>query len=231
MRQLTLDVRLPRQARLEEFVPGPNAEPLRAARECAEARGDPYVYLWGGRGTGKTHLLLGACAAAGDRGGRSLYLGLSRHHELGVEVLGGLERLDLLCVDDLQAVAGADDWERALFDLFNRLREAGTGLLVTADRPAGRLPVRLPDLRSRLGWGPGFRLRTLDDGARLEWLKRAAGARGMRLGDEAARFILSRWRRDLHSLEALLERLDQASLREQKRPTISLIQRLIGGDD
>jgi DnaA family protein len=223
-RQLPLGIRLAREPSLENFVTGPNATALAAVRACAGGEADPYVYVWGATGSGKTYLLLAACRAAQQRDAVSQYLDLDRAGELAPDLLQDLEQLDLVCLDNVQTIAGKADWEQALFGLFNRLRDTGRRLLATADVPAAQLPLRLVDLRSRLTWGPGFRLRPLDDTARLELLQRSAAARGMQLAPAAARYMLYHCPRDLHSLEALLDRIDQISLAEKKRPTIPLIQ-------
>lgn len=223
-RQLPLGIRLVREPSLEDFVTGPNAATLAAVRACAVGEAEPYVYLWGAAGSGKTYLLLAACRAAQKRDTASQYLDLDRASELAPDLFQGLEQLDLVCLDNVQSIAGKSDWEQALFGLFNRLRDAGRRLLATADVPATELPFGLADLRSRLTWGPGFRLRPLDDTARLELLQRSASARGMQLAPAAARYILNHCPRDLHSLEALLDQLDEVSLAEKKRPTIPVIQ-------
>ena len=229
--QLPLDIRLPREPDLDGFIPGPNAAALAAVYSCASGGAEPYLYLWGGSGSGKTHLLLGACRTVQRQGGNSQYLDLRRHAELHVAVLQGLEQLDLLCLDNVESITGKGEWEQALFDLFNRLREAGAQLLAAGDAPAAELPLDLADLHSRLGWGPSFRLRPLDDTARMELLHRSAAARGMELAPTAARYILNHCPRDLHSLEALLDRLDRRTLAEQKKPTIAVIRRAMDGSD
>jgi len=226
-RQLPLDIRLPREPKLEGFIPGPNGEALAAVRACTEGAQEPYLYLWGGSGSGKTHLLLGACRAVQKGGGDSQYLDLGLHPGLDPAMLEGLERLDLLALDNLQAVAGNRLWEQPLFDLFNRLRENGVRLLAAGASPPAQLPLQLEDLRSRLGWGPTYRLRYLDDSARMELLQCSAAARGMQLNKAAASYILNRCPRDSHSLEHLLDRLDHRSLAEQKRPTIALIRSVL----
>jgi len=226
-RQIPLDLTLPRSPGLTDFLPGPNAEALAAVKAAAE----PYLYLWGGEGTGKTHLLLGACREADASGKSALYLDLDRRQELDPAMLEGLERLDLVCLDDVQSIGGDEDWERALFDLFNRLREADRRLIAAGSVPAAELPLELPDLRSRLTWGPGFRLRSPDDETRLELLQSAAGARGMQLSEAAARYILNHCPRDLHSLEKLLDRLDAVTLAEKRKPSIALIQKALDVED
>lgn len=230
-RQLPLAIRLPREPDLDGFIPGPNSEAVAAVRDCAEGGSEPYLYLWGGTGSGKTHLLLGACRTVQQGGGGSQYLDLGRHAELDVTILQGLEQLDLLSLDNVEAIAGNGEWERSLFDLFNRLREAGSRLLAAGDAPAAELPLKLDDLRSRLGWGPGFRLRPLDDAARMALLQSSAAARGMQLSPAAARYILNHYPRDPHSLEALLDLLDHRTLAEQKRPTIDVIRRALDGSE
>lgn len=235
--QLPLGLRLTREPLLEDFVPGPNAEALAAVGACAAGQGEPYLYLWGPPGSGRSHLLLGACRGTLGRGARALYLTLDGARELDAQVLQDLERLDLVALDDLQAIAGALPWQavwqRALFDLFNRLRDSGARLLAAGDRPAAQLPIDLADLASRLTWGPGYRLRPLDDAARLELLHRSAQARGMRLPDGVARYILHHCPRDPRSLENLLDRLEQATLAAQKPPSIPLTRALLedGRDD
>ena len=231
IRQLPLDLRLPREPELEDFIPGPNGEALAAVRACTDGGAEPYLYLWGEAGSGRTHLLLGACRALQQCGGAAQYLDLSHYSQLHVSMLQGLEQLDLLCLDNVEAIAGESVWEHALFDLFNRLREAGSRLLAAGSAPATELTLQLADLRSRLGWGPGCRLRPLDDDTRMEVLQRSAATRGMQLAPAAARYILNHCPRDLHSLERLLERLDHWSLAEQKRPTITLIRRALDGPE
>lgn len=227
-RQLTLAVNLPRDPTLEDFVAGPNAEVLAAVGACALGGGEPYIYLWGPQGSGKTHLLLGATRAAESSGHNSLYLDLGLK---GLEptVLQGLERLGLVSLDNIQAACPERKWERALFDLYNRLREAGSRLLVAGNTPVAELDLQLPDLRSRLGWGPAFRLHPLDDSSRQQLLEQAALARGMRLDPRAAQYILQRCPRDLHSLAEILDRIEETTLAEKRAPSLAFLRRILGG--
>ena len=216
--QLPLDLRLECPPRLEDFIPGDNAEALAAVRRCL-AGDEPYVYLWGSTGSGRSHLL---AAAAASREG--LYLAAA---DLSEAPEAGEDLPALVCVDDIQELAGDAALEGRLFTWFNRLRDEGRGLLVSGDRPAGQLPIALPDLASRLAWGPGYRLRPLDDGALGQWLQQSARQRGIDLGEAAIRYILYRFPRDPVSLVGLLERIDRASLAAQRRPSIPLIRRVL----
>lgn len=197
----------------------------------AAAGGESFLYLFGLPGTGKSHLLQGACLAA--RGARRhayyYYVPLGR---LGLDptVLDNLERLDLVAVDDLDRVAGSPDWERALFDLFNRLRERGRSLLTAAAVAPDDLAIGLADLRSRLHWGPRYRLLPLTEPDCETLLVETAQRRGLALSPEVVRYIMTYHARDPASLLELVAQVDSASPREQRHPTIPLVKRVMRGE-
>lgn len=224
--QIPLPLLLRPEARFDEFIPGPNGLALAAVRSVVLSGNDPYLFLCGPSGTGKTHLLHAACQAAIEQAHRAVYLPLGEP-SLAPAVLDGLEQLWLVTVDDVQNIAGNRDWERALFDLFNRLRDAGRRLLVASDRSLGELPFELADLRSRLGWGPAFRLQPLADADCEALLRQAACRRGLKLEEPAIAYLMRRVPRDVRALLAVLDALDQASLREKRRPTVPLIRALL----
>jgi DnaA regulatory inactivator Hda len=220
---LTLRVGLRDSATFANFLAGDNA----AALHLLQQGGEPFVYLWGGQGSGRTHLLQAACHAESARGGSPAYLPLAALARAETAVLDGLEQMSLVCLDDLQAVAGQGAWEEGLFHLYNRVRDAGGRLLAAADAGPAVLGVQLADLRSRLSWGPVFQLQSLDDAGKLAALQLRARARGMELGAEVGAYLLRRCPRDMHALFELLERLDQASLAAQRRLTIPFVRELI----
>ncbi len=90
----------------------------------------------------------------------------------------------------LAKVAGIPEWEEALFDLFNRLRDAKTRLLVAADKPPKNLDIVLPDLVSRLSWGLVFQVQPLNDNDKVLALQLRAHLRGLDMSEEVARYIL-----------------------------------------
>lgn len=229
MEQLTLAVALPPEADFTHYLPGPNDEAVAAVADWAAGRGDPFLYLFGASGSGKTHLLQAACREATRRGRRALYLPLD-HAGLTPAALEDLEQADHLGLDAIQTRAGDAAWEQALFGAYNRLRDAGRRLLVAADAPLAELPVALPDLRSRLGWGPAYRLRLLDESDCANLLRQAAERRGLRLTEAAVGFIMRRSPRDPRALLDLLDELDRLSLRHHRRPSVWLLRHLLGPD-
>lgn len=217
MKQLALGVRLRADAVYAGFAPGGNAEILSALR----SPGGPPLWLWGGHGTGKTHLLQAACAAAA---GAAAYFPLSRSLGLPPEALVGFESSRLLCVDDVDAVANDPRWEGALFRLFNEAAEFKTRLIFAAGAAPRALEWRLADWVSRAASCVVYQLRELDDAGRVEALRLRAAQRGLQLPPETADYLMNRMPRDLPTLFAVLDDLDEASLVAQRRLTVPFIR-------
>lgn len=229
--QLSLGVSLNDDATFDNFYApekSPNAATLTLVRELARGGDEPFIYLWGASGVGLTHLLQAAGHEAHQQGLTAQYLPL---HELAgfapEELLEGMEQLDLLCFDGLEAIAGRPGWEETLFHLFNRLRESQGRLLVASEQGPRELPLELPDLRSRLQWGVTAQVRPLSDEDKQQALCHRARARGLELSQEVAHYILQRAPRDMNELFCYLQRLDHASLAEQRRLTIPFVKKVL----
>lgn len=226
--QLPLGVGLRDDATFANYFAGPNATLVDRLEHLFDERSEPFLYLWGAPGVGRSHLLQAACHTASDRDLRALYLPLEELGHFPPLMLEEVERLDLVAIDDLERVVGRKRWEEALFHAFNRLRDAGKRLLVAAEAPPRGLPVGLPDLASRLSWGVTFHVQGLDDAGRLAALQLRAKVRGMSLADEVARYILHRGPRRLDELFEALAVLDQASLSAQRKLTIPFVKQALG---
>jgi len=224
--QLPLALRFPPEQRLQSYVGDVNGVVARLQR-VAEGDLSETLYLQGCDGSGKTHLLLGACASAEAAGRRPQYLSLARVRGQARDAFEGLEYADMVALDDLDAIGGGHADEVALFDLHNRLHDAGVNLLYAAVATPATLELDLPDLRSRLAQCTLVPLRTLDDGGRAEVLRQRASARGLVFDDAALDWLLTRCSRDLSDLSAMFERIDQASLAAQRRITVPFLRQLL----
>jgi len=221
--QLPLGIELKPRVDFSGFISVANEE----AVSRIKLNQDPFIYLWGEAGCGKSHLLQAACRQQSDAGHAAAYIPLREIAELTPGMLHGLEAMHLVCLDDLERLVGKADWELALFNLFNQLRENNAHLIVAANAPPGQLSIELADLASRLTWGPCYHLITLDDAGRMELLMRSAEQRGLKLTPEIALFLLHRLPRDVHSLVRLVEQLDYASLAAQRRLTIPFVREIL----
>jgi len=227
--QLPLGIKLRDGAAFANYFPGKNLEVVAYLQQHSGYKDEQCAYIWGGIGTGKTHLLQAACHAVASRDVTTAYVPLSQADEFPPSILEGMAELSLVCIDDIHAVAGHAAWESALFDLYNRMREAGTQVFIAGNNPPGSLGIKLPDLASRLAWGAVFQLHPLNDEEKLEALQLRAKTRGMDMPGDVARFLINRCQRDMPALYSMLDQLDHISLAAQRRLTIPFIKEFMGG--
>lgn len=229
--QLSLGVNLNDDATFENFYAPTathNAMVLQGLRQQVDGSGEAFVYLWGSPGCGLTHLLQAACHQAQRLGLSVQYLPLRDLAGYAPdELFVGLESVDLVCLDCLPAVAGRPDWELAIFNLYNRLRDEGKRLLVAAEHGPRELALTLEDLRSRLQWGLTYQVHSLSDDDKQLALQLRARARGLELSDDVAQYIIQRLPRDTNELFWQLQRLDHASLAEQRKLTIPFVKKVL----
>ncbi len=230
--QLSLGIALKDDATFANFYAADvssNTQVLQALKQQLTDNGEPLVFLWGGPGVGVSHLLQAACHNAEQQGLAVQYLPLADMVNFAPDhLLEGMEDFDLVCLDDMQAVVGQPQWEQALFNMFNRMRDTGRRLLMAAEQGPHQLPIKLADLRSRVNWGLTFQLQPMTDDDKKSALQLRAKVRGLELSDEVALFILHRAPRDLTELFNVLDRLDSASLAEQRRLTIPFVKHVLG---
>lgn len=231
MNQLVLPLRLDDHAVFASFHAHGNETLVATLQQIASDDGHGHDYgcwLWGGVASGKTHLLQAVCDKAGDR---SVYIPLATLAATGPEILEGLASRELVCIDDIDSVAGRGEWERALFDLCNQVLDASGQLVVAANCAPRECPLDLADLTSRFSRLPVFHVHELDDEQRVAALQLRAAHRGLDLPTETARYLLQRSRRDMGSLYELLDRLDLESLRAQRRLTIPFVRTVLESRD
>ena len=169
-------------------------------------------------------MLYGGCVHPQELGLTSQLLGLDDFRQYSPRLFDGLEQLDLVCLDNIQAIAGDSHWQVALFDLYNRMVEQGKRLLIVADEAPQQLGISLPDLVSRLQACTIFQLRLLSDDDKQKLLQQKARLRGIDLPDEVARYLLNRQQREIRALVAILDKLDKASIVHQRKLTIPFVK-------
>jgi DnaA family protein len=228
MEQMALAMSLTDEPTLDNFISGAgNRLALAAVSQQALASGEWYLYLYGNQGAGCSHLLQAAASAVNQqRINTAVYIALDTvSHRAPRDVLDGCDELALVCLDNLQAVAGNTGWQEALFHFYNRCRDGGGAkLLLAGNSTPQRLGLTLADLESRLSWGIVIQLHELADEEKLEALAAHGRQRGLAITDEVGQFILARSPRHIAELLMVLERLDQASLTEKRKITVPFVK-------
>lgn len=210
MHQLALDLIAAPAPSLDNFVVGGNQDVLHALRLALTAPAVSSVYVWGPRGSGKSHLAQAFAAAA------------------QCEVLSpnsSLEAFEIsparVAIDDCDALDPAR--QEAAFHLFNRVRDSGGFVLTCGAATVLNLQLR-EDLRTRLGWGLIYQLHPLTDEDKLTALRHTARERGVKLSDDLLPYILTHLDRDMSRLGNLLDALDRYALQQKRALTLPLLK-------
>jgi len=221
MQQLALDLAGPARPTLDNFIAGVNGELLDHLTRLATRRArEQCTYVWGRAGSGRSHLLRGTVAELQREGASAIYVACTA----GIRLADGLERMDCVALDDVDRLGDAG--QATAFELFNALRERGGMLLAAAAVPPAQLALR-GDLATRLAWGLVFQVHALTDEAKARALAEHAVSRGFRLAPEVSDFLLTRARRDLPTLLAMLDALDRHSLETRRPVTVPLARELL----
>jgi DnaA-homolog protein len=209
------------------FVTGENREAVEGIKKIAKGA----MYVWAQPGNGISHLLLAACMQANEQGKQVAYIPLVEHSKLDPEVLENLDNMDMVCIDDIDAVAGIPGWEQPLLHLYNRLRDKGCSMLIGAHNSPQSINFQLQDLKSRMSWDLVYHIKPLNDQDKIQVLQRRAEARAFDLPKEVAEYLVNRVRRDLPNLITLLDELEKATLAEQRKLTIPFVKsRLVNSE-
>lgn len=222
--QLTLSISLRDDATFANYYSLDNIALTEQLQAMAQGQGEQSLFLWGPSATGKSHLLQAVCHEADTSGLRCSYLPLSDHIFLSPDICENLEQMDIICVDDLDAIAGQKVWEVALFHLFNRVKDIGHRMIFSANKNVSELGIILPDLRSRLSWGLNYHINVLTDEEKLAAVKLRARNRGMIVPLDVMQFMFNHYSRDMARLFAALDKLDKVSLAEHRKITIPFVK-------
>ena len=225
--QIPLALGLKEKPGFDLFVIGENNEAVQNIKSLARGGQQSSMYVWAQTGNGVSHLLQAACMLADHQRRQVAYVPLRDHGRLDPQLLENLDAMDMVCVDDIDAITGILEWEQPLLHLYNRLRDQGRVMLIGAHTSPQTIELQLPDLKSRMAWDLVYHLKQLGDQDKIEVLQRRAEARAFDLPRDVAEYIVKRARRDLPSLIALLDDLEKATLAEQRKLTIPFVKTLL----
>lgn len=212
---------LNRSFTFDSFVVGKsNQLGLAAARQVAENPGGSYnpLFIYGGVGLGKTHLMqsVGNALLQKDGDAKVLYLHSERFvadmiKALQLNAMNDFKRyyrsVDALLIDDIQFFAGKDRSQEEFFHTFNALLEGGQQIILTCDRYPKEIDGLEERLKSRFGWGLTVAVEPPELETRVAILTKKAEESAIDLPNDAAFFIAQRIRSNVRELEGALKRV------------------------
>lgn len=225
--QMILGIHWPEEITFDNYVSGANCSAIHALQQAiVDGAHEHCFYLFGETCVGRTHLLQACCQKATDLQQTCAYLPLQQYREWQPSIFDNLETIEVLALDDIEAIAGQPLWEEALFHLINRVRQQKSKLIISGNQAPQKLTTMLPDLRSRLQQMLTFLIKPLDDNGKRMVLQQHAHARGFLLSDSVINYLLRHEARDLRHLFTRLKQLDHASLVAKRRITVPFIKNL-----
>ncbi len=227
---------------LDEFVVG---ESNRYAYASAVALSDPRgtgfhpLFIYGGTGLGKTHLMqgIGARLLEMDRSLRILYVTSEQfinhfidsiQHKRSREFRSHYRNADFLFIDDVQFLMGKDKSQMEFFHTFNALCEAGKKVVVSSDRAPKDLQSLEDRLRSRFEWGLLVDIQPPDLETRIAILRKKAEADRITLPNDVAIYVAERVLSNVRELEGVLKRLRMYSSLHAKPIDLEVAREILG---
>lgn len=220
MKQLLLDIDDSAYPRFDKLLGTANAELIYMLQQ----EHDPFLYIWGGQGTGKSHILRAWVGQALAAGKSALYIDLD-HTPLNEFA----EQYDYLAIDQIDRLNVEEQAE--LFYLFNTIRNSKNGhLLLSADVPPSQLTLR-EDLQTRMAYCLVYEVKALSQEEKITALTHLAQTRQLNIDPAIFHYLINNWRADLQSLLNIFNDLANYAATQHKPITLSLLKKLLTQKD
>ena len=225
----------------ETFVVGNNNTFAHAASlAVAQTPGKTYnpLFLYGGVGLGKTHLLhaIGQHVASHKKGARVTYLSSEKFTNEFIDAIQNSQlvrfrrkyrQTDVFLIDDIQFLAGKERIQEEFFHTFNTLHEAHKQIVLTCDRPASEIQNLEQRLVSRFEWGLVTDMQPPDVETRVAILRKKEKMMGVELPDEILNFLAQRIRTNVRRLEGALVRVTSYASLTGKKLSLEVVEGLL----
>jgi len=226
----------------DNFIVGSGNELAHAACQAVAAQpGTKYnpLFLYGGVGIGKTHLIqaVGNAVLAANPQARVVYVSSEQFLQEFVDALRFKKNTDfadfyrgadVLIVDDVQFIAGKEKIQEEFFHTFNALHQANKQIIISSDKPPRDIPTLEERLRSRFVWGMSIDMQTPDFETRCAILQTKAQSHGVSLASDITDYLATNVQTNIRELEGALNQLLAFCEMRGLEPTMSIVSSLLG---
>jgi chromosomal replication initiator protein len=230
----------PRYTFANFIVGGSNDLAYTACQAVANNPGTKYnpLFLYGGVGLGKTHLMqaVGNEIAHRQPDARILYISFETFVQEYMDTIRFKKKgfadkyrnVDVLIVDDMQFIAGKEKTQEEFFHTFNALHQTNKQIIISSDKPPKSIPTLTERLRSRFEWGMAIDIQMPDYETRCAIVETKASLSGVELGRDTIEYLANNIKTNIRELEGALNQLLAYAEMRGVPPDISTAEGLIG---
>lgn len=222
MKQLNLPIALNAKMLWRYFVGGKNQQIIAFLSALFDEPDGCVVYAFGGKSSGKTHLLQGCTFAALEHSLSAAYIDFNQ--ALPDSVLENIEQYDWVCIDNVERASTAQ--QQALFDFYNRASRTKMKLIISGNALPGELNL-LKDLKTRLSLATLFSLELLSDASKKNIIEAQVKQRNLQIDTKIYDYLFKHYSRDLSVLLSAIDTLDEAALQQKNKITTALIKQTL----
>lgn len=227
----------------ENFIVGSGNELAYAACQAiAQNPGTKYnpLFLYGGVGIGKTHLIqaVGNAIVAKNPKAHIVYISTEQfvqefldaiRYKKNTDFAGYYRSADVLIVDDVQFIAGKEKTQEEFFHTFNALHQANKQIIVSSDKPPGDIPTLEDRLKSRFSWGMSIDMQAPDFETRCAIIQSKSQSVGINLEPTVVDYLATHIQTNIRELEGALNQLLAFCEMRGLEPDVAVAAALFGG--
>lgn len=226
----------------DNFIVGSGNELAYAACQAIAAKpGKKYnpLFLYGGVGIGKTHLIqaVGNAILANNPNANVIYISSEQfvqefvdaiRYKKNTDFAGYYRSADVLIVDDMQFIAGREKTQEEFFHTFNALHQANKQIIISSDKPPKDIPTLEERLRSRFNWGMSIDMQIPDFETRCAIVQTKATSHGINLNSEVVEYLATHVQNNIRELEGVLNQLLAFCEMRGLQPELQIATSLLG---